>query len=317
MPPGSVVYMSQNSAYINATIFLKWLQSQFVPRKAQGTVLLILDGHTSHCNSVEVLEFAEANDIILLCLPSHTTQFLQPLDRTFFKSFKNYYYGACNSFLRANPTRAINRLQFGKLLADAWAKAATVSNATSGFSAIGIYPYNPDMIPEYAFLNQDEAPNNDINHEDNAVNYQNAINEENQRNDDETISDNGEVTVVNENITPGKMLDIINPVPSTSKVNTLRKRSRQLAEILTSPEHIAKRKTLAEKKTELLAKKGKKKQKLSVAVTKNKRPRTNCDSSSDTEVNVPLGKDSDSGTDDENECVGSGENYERTTSKED
>nr|CAI5839177.1 unnamed protein product [Callosobruchus analis] len=62
MPPGAKVYMSEKSAYISATLFLRWLQSEFVSRKPKGPVVLILDGHASHCSSVEVLEYAEIND---------------------------------------------------------------------------------------------------------------------------------------------------------------------------------------------------------------------------------------------------------------
>lgn len=53
----------------------------FVPKQLLGIVLLILDGHASHVNSVEMLEFANSNDITILCLPSHTTHSLQTLDR--------------------------------------------------------------------------------------------------------------------------------------------------------------------------------------------------------------------------------------------
>lgn len=122
MPPGSAIVMNEKSAYINAVIFKKWLEEHFLPRKTAGTALIILDGHTSHTNSVEVLEFCEANEIILLCLPSHTTHFLQPLDRSFFKSLKSHYYSECNRFMKTNPSRKITRYQFGKLLGEAWNK---------------------------------------------------------------------------------------------------------------------------------------------------------------------------------------------------
>lgn len=116
---------------------------------------MILDGHSTHCNSVEMLEYADECGIILLCLPSHTTQFLQPLDRAFFKSFKSHFAKACNLFIKTNPTRKINRMIFGKLLSDAWSKSATVENGISCFRATGIHPFNPDAIPDYAFLNED------------------------------------------------------------------------------------------------------------------------------------------------------------------
>jgi hypothetical protein len=37
------------------------------------------------------------------------------------------------------------------LLKEAWQKSANQSNAHSGFETCGIYPYNPEKIPEEAF----------------------------------------------------------------------------------------------------------------------------------------------------------------------
>ncbi|XP_018567995.1 tigger transposable element-derived protein 6-like [Anoplophora glabripennis] len=166
MPPASEVVMSQKSAYVNLQIFQNWIKDHF-PRKPHGKVLLVLDGHTSHTASVETLEFCEQNDIILLSLPSHTTHYLQPLDGSFFKSLKTFYYADCNSYMRSNPGRRITRLNFGALLGSSWARAATVQNAASGFKATGIMPFNPGEIPDYAFLSDvertDDTNNSPIN----------------------------------------------------------------------------------------------------------------------------------------------------------
>ena len=303
MPPGSLIYMSEKSAYVNVTIFLHWLRDHFMPRKPQGPVVLILDGHASHCSSVEVLEFADSNNIILLCLPSHTTQFLQPLDRAFFKSLKSYYYAACNSFIRANPNRSINRLQFGKLLGDAWSKSATVGNATSAFRATGIFPLSPDIIPEYAYLNANESTlpvnNLEINVEEpNALNDNKTMHEE--------ISNEKEIE------TPGKMLNTICPVPSTSKITSVQKRSRQLAEVLTSPESIEKRKAVAERRNKRLEKK-KNDKKVSVNKVVKRKKVEFSESSSNSEVEVQ----NDDDDDDKATCVGCGEMYKKTKSKKD
>nr|CAI5839174.1 unnamed protein product [Callosobruchus analis] len=269
MPPGAKVYMSEKSAYISATLFLRWLQSEFVSRKPKGPVVLILDGHASHCSSVEVLEYAEINDVILLCLPSHTTQFLQPLDRAFFKALKSHYNAACNSFLRTNPTRSINRLQFGKLLADAWEKAATVKNAVSAFRSTGIFPFNPDSIPDYAFLDKSGVTTGSANTEIDVFESYTDTNV-NQSNTAVQPADKDTPTT-NKKETPGKILDVISPVPSTSKVNEVRKRSRQLAQVLTSAENISKRKEFARKKAETLAKKERKAQLVQANEKKNQK----------------------------------------------
>lgn len=156
MPAGATIFMSEKSAYITTDIFLQWLKTIFFPRKPDGKVLLLLDGHASHCSSVAVLDFCIQNDIILLCLPSHTTHYLQPLDRAVFKSLKTYFYEAASNYLKNNPGRKINRLNFGKLLDYAWGKTANHHLASKAFKATGVYPFDPSQIPDYAYLTSND-----------------------------------------------------------------------------------------------------------------------------------------------------------------
>lgn len=44
MPPGSVVVMSPESAYVKTRIFSSWIKDHFLPRKGPGPAVLILDG---------------------------------------------------------------------------------------------------------------------------------------------------------------------------------------------------------------------------------------------------------------------------------
>ncbi len=138
LPPGSRVKMIKKSSYMTAELFMDWLENHFIPRKPLGKVLLILEGHASPMNAVGMLDYANAKDIILLCLPSHTTHYLQPLDRAYFGPLKHFWREACNVFKIADPSRRINRLQFGRLLNLAWKYAATVNTGKSYFSATGI-----------------------------------------------------------------------------------------------------------------------------------------------------------------------------------
>lgn len=150
LPPGSIAAMSE-SGYINADLFLKWLK-HFNSHRVPGKTVLIVDGHASHVKSLEVLDYAIENDIVMLCLPPHTTHFLQPLDRSFFRALKAYYDTACRAFVRNHPGRQIGKLQFGELLNEAWGRAASVSTAVGGFRATGLYPVNRASVPDYAFL---------------------------------------------------------------------------------------------------------------------------------------------------------------------
>lgn len=122
-----------------------------------------------------------------------------------------------------------------------------------------------------------------------------------------------------DDLTPGKRLDIIQPVPvlKTKQVDSAKRRGRALAEVLTSPQHIAKRK---EKSGKVLQKKGKNATEKKV-IKKSKRqvkqrPTTPSDST-DLEEEEMLLDDSDS-LDfwDENDCAGCGENYNSTLKRD-
>ncbi|XP_071562383.1 uncharacterized protein [Temnothorax nylanderi] len=152
MPPGSVIQIRKESAYINEQLFMDWLKNHFIPRKIKEQCLLILDGHRSYINSPDILQMATDNNIHILCLPSHTTHYLQPLDRAFFEPLKTYFRDACCEWGNANPNKKIGRNHFGLLLTKAWLRAATVQTGISGFRETGIHPFCPSAIPEHAYL---------------------------------------------------------------------------------------------------------------------------------------------------------------------
>lgn len=157
LPPGSGVLMNPKSSYINSELFLKWFQEFFLPKKRPGKALLILDGHASHCNAIDLLNVAADNEVVLLCLPSHTTQALQPLDRAFFKPLKTYFFEEAKHWIIQNKNRKLSRINISRLIGNAWGKAATVANGIAGFRACGIHPYNPQEIPEHFFSISDAS----------------------------------------------------------------------------------------------------------------------------------------------------------------
>lgn len=338
MPNGSVVFMSQKSAYVNSHIFFLWLKNHFYPRKAQGTVLLLLDGHSSHCQSVETLEFAEDNDIILLCLPSHTTHWLQPLDRSFFKPLKSYFYSACNNFLKLNPNRKLNRLVFGSLLNEAWGKAATQATGSSGFRAAGIIPFNPHIVPDYAFLSSD-LPRTSVNQPEsfNPVDAAKAPETVSSLPEEDNIGQVNETTpprlaqkeytpepgcstglvrpqeppISNKpsDITPGKLLDQISPVPIIRSVKKVRKNARTLATILNTKNSIQDLRTKKENQKQCRSTM----EKQSTVKNKNKgKKRQISESSEEDDDDEPELDDDEDLTEDEDCCAGCGEQYNST-----
>ncbi|KAJ8866680.1 hypothetical protein PR048_032541 [Dryococelus australis] len=153
LPHGSEVYTNPKSSFKTADLFLKWFEKHFLPRKSPGKNILILDGHTSHYNAFEMLNLAEKNRMITLCLPSRTTQALQLLDCSFFGPFKGYYNNEAKVWLQHHKFRNITRYQAGYHIGNAWNKAASVGNAVAGFKATGIFPLYPDIVPEHFLCN--------------------------------------------------------------------------------------------------------------------------------------------------------------------
>ena len=101
--------------WINSDLFMKWFEFFLANIPPTRPVLLIMDGHGTHM-SIELIELARSNDVHLLCLPSHTTHILQPLDVGVFKSFKGSWSKACSKYLAANPGRVITSDKLASLI---------------------------------------------------------------------------------------------------------------------------------------------------------------------------------------------------------
>ncbi|XP_063904724.1 jerky protein homolog-like [Zophobas morio] len=97
-------------------------------------VLFLLDGHSSH-KSLEVLQYAKDNGVILFCFPAHCTHRLQPLD----------------TWLKQHPGRIVTHFQVAGLFNKAYLKAATPANAVHAFAKTGIYPFDDNIFPDWMF----------------------------------------------------------------------------------------------------------------------------------------------------------------------
>ncbi|XP_011403833.1 PREDICTED: stress response protein NST1-like [Amphimedon queenslandica] len=134
-------------ARINSDIFLdrlKFFVSNILPTRP---VLLIQDGHATHI-SIDPIKFAKANNIHMLCLPSHMTHILQPLDAGVFKSFKTNFSKSCSSYISKHPGRVVTADILSALVAEAWPISFTTLNIMSGFRKCGLFPHNPSAVDD-------------------------------------------------------------------------------------------------------------------------------------------------------------------------
>lgn len=126
---------------------LEWLEKVFEPgsRKICGNLprLLIFDGHGSHI-TYEFVLFCINRNILLLCLPSHSTHLLQPLDVGLFSPYQHFYGQAVDNYMRSGQNHAgIKKAVFIPFLTFARDSTFTSKNITQAFLACGISPLNP------------------------------------------------------------------------------------------------------------------------------------------------------------------------------
>ena len=126
-------YGVSDSEWIDRELFHWWLAKHFLTHAIGSCpLLLLLDGHSSHYEP-ETIRFAKENDIIVFCLPPHTTHEAQPLDFSLFGPLKSAWTSCCHEFHQQNRGKVITKFNFSELFCKAWMKTATPQTICSGF----------------------------------------------------------------------------------------------------------------------------------------------------------------------------------------
>jgi len=150
--PDGCTWSVSDSGWTKQGIALLWFKESFLRNiGSDRPQLLIVDGHDSH-NFLELIDVAVENQIHIIELPAHTSNWLQPCDRTVFGPLKTAYRKACEELTTGFPGSLVSRASFCGLLQKAWSESVIASNIKSGFRACGIYPFCPDAIPSEAFM---------------------------------------------------------------------------------------------------------------------------------------------------------------------
>ena len=148
--PISAKGFAQENGWMTMELFKSYLEHfvEMVKPTTEQPVCLILDGHSSHTRSLEALDYAKSNGVILLSLPPHTTHKLQPLDVGFFKPLQTHYDRFISTWLRSHPGRTFTEYQVAEAFNEAFGKAATVATAMNAFAKCGIWPLNEDVFSD-------------------------------------------------------------------------------------------------------------------------------------------------------------------------
>jgi hypothetical protein len=106
--------------------------------------VLICDGFGTH-ETLEVLEFCFANNIVFCRLPSHTSYKLQPCDVAVFAPLKAAYREQVERLERGGMN-TIGKEHFTSLYSPVREKAFTSKNIIASFAASGLFLFNLDRV---------------------------------------------------------------------------------------------------------------------------------------------------------------------------
>lgn len=88
------------------------------------------------------------------------------MDKSVFAAFESYWDDEVLLFWTNKPNHTINKTSFGLMFSKVWPKAASPNNIIAGFRATGIYPYDPNIIPDTAFTSSDISARRTVENRD-------------------------------------------------------------------------------------------------------------------------------------------------------
>ena len=95
--PGTVYGLS-SKGWIDGELFSLWFSKHFLAHAPPvRPLLLLMDGHSSHFKP-EVIKRAAEEQVVIFCLPPHTTHLTQPLDKGCFGPLKAHWREECWSY---------------------------------------------------------------------------------------------------------------------------------------------------------------------------------------------------------------------------
>jgi hypothetical protein len=124
--------------------WIKHFDHHTAPRTKGTYRLLILDGHESH-HSTQFELYCQNHNIITLCMPPHSSHYLQPLDVGCFGPLKQAYGRQVEDLMRAHINH-VSKLEFLCAFREAYFASMTEKNIQGGFAGAGLVPYNPERV---------------------------------------------------------------------------------------------------------------------------------------------------------------------------
>ncbi|KAF4456192.1 hypothetical protein F53441_1609 [Fusarium austroafricanum] len=106
--------------------------------------LLILDGHESH-HSLDFEKYCQANKVVTLCMPPHSSHLLQPLDVGYFSLLKKAYGQEIEHLIRCHVSH-VSKAGFFPAFYAAFQATMTEKNIKAAFRGAGLVHLDPESV---------------------------------------------------------------------------------------------------------------------------------------------------------------------------
>ena len=114
--PDDTVYARSDSGWVDSELFLQWFKKVFLKYTLrEQPALLLVDGHKSHM-TLDLVDLARENNVILFCLPPHTTHALQPLDVSVFKALKAHFSRSLRALCFTRKDFTVTKRDFARVV---------------------------------------------------------------------------------------------------------------------------------------------------------------------------------------------------------
>ncbi len=142
------LYGVSETGWMTSELFLSYLQhlSAFASAKQIARPIVVyVDGHSTHI-TLQAAEYCSSQQIILYCLPAHSTHILQPCDVSFFGPMKSTWNSEAKQRLMDHLGQNLTKKNFPLVFKKAYERVAKPETAVGGFRRCGLFPLDPKNL---------------------------------------------------------------------------------------------------------------------------------------------------------------------------
>ena len=161
MAPEEFAFGYSDNGWMTAKTFYEYMVNIFEPwltkKQIKRPVVFYLDGHSSHL-TLHLSKFCSEHEIVLVALHPNATHIIQPLDVSFFRSFKAEWQKMNKRICDSSSSIGIKKYQFAPILKRTLDAMDTKKLLINGFKKCGLCPFDVSAIDFTKVFRRNQPP---------------------------------------------------------------------------------------------------------------------------------------------------------------